>query len=282
MHYGSPIPITAFPDFDAVKDYVQTLDGEGFDFTSTAGHVLGQPSGTNPQRPDRQYVGPFYDPMVTFSFLAGITRRLHFVTAILILPAWPTALAAKQSAELAILSRGRFELGVGLSWNAAEYRALGQDIHGRGARIEEQITVLKLLWSQPYVTFEGRYHKLDKLGLNRPSIPPIPIWMGTESGEKALRRVARIADGWMSLGDPLPDIPRIQQFMREAGRDPSQLKVRGPLVVGDDMKATVERARKLAAGGVTHINLIAPPDRDPRAALPGVVAARKALSEALG
>lgn len=282
MHYGSPIPITAFPDFDAVKDYVQTLDGEGFDFTSTAGHVLGQPSGTNPQRPDRQYVGPFYDPMVTFSFLAGITRRLHFVTAILILPAWPAALAAKQSAELAILSRGRFELGVGLSWNAAEYRALGQDIHGRGARIEEQITVLKLLWSQPYVTFEGRYHKLDKLGLNRPSIPPIPIWMGTESGEKALRRVARIADGWMSLGDPLPDIPRIQQFMREAGRDPSQLKVRGPLVVGDDMKATVERARKLAAGGVTHINLIAPPDRDPRAALPGVVAARKALSEALG
>jgi probable F420-dependent oxidoreductase len=281
MRYGSPIPITAFPDFDAVKDYVQTLDGEGFDFTSTAGHVLGQPSGTNPQRPDRQYVGPFYDPMVTFSYLAGITRRIHFVTAILILPAWPTALAAKQSAELAILSRGRFELGIGISWNAAEYRALGQEIHGRGARLEEQVAVLRQLWSQPYVTFEGRHHTLDKVGLNRSAVPPIPIWMGTESGEKALRRVARIADGWMSLGDPLPDIPRLQQFMREAGRDPAQLKVRGPLVVGDDMKAVVDRGRAMAAAGVTHLNLVAPPDRDPRAALPGIVAARKALAQSL-
>ncbi|MGE0575145.1 MAG: TIGR03619 family F420-dependent LLM class oxidoreductase [Reyranella sp.] len=282
MRYGSPIPITAFPDFDAVRDYVQTLDGEGFDFTSTAGHVLGQPSGTNPQRPDRQYVGPFYDPMVTFSYLAGVTRRIHFMTAILILPAWPTALAAKQAAELAILSRGRFELGIGISWNAAEYRALGQDIHGRGMRIEEQVAVLRLLWSQPYVTFEGRHHTLDKVGLNRTAVPPIPVWMGTESGEKALRRVARIADGWMSLGDPLPDIPRLQQYMRDAGRDPSQLKVRGPLILGDDTRAVVERARKMAAAGVTHINLVAPPDREPRAALPGIVAARKALAQSLG
>lgn len=282
MRYGSPIPITAFPDFDAVRDYVQTLDGEGFDFTSTSGHVLGQPSGTTPQRPDRQYVGPFYDPMVTFSFLAGVTRRIHFITGILILPAWPTALAAKQSAELAILSGGRLELGVGISWNAAEYRALGQEIRGRGARIEEQIAVLRLLWSKPFVTFEGRYHRLDNVGLNRVNVPPIPIWMGTESGEVALRRVARLADGWMSLGDPLPDIPRLQQYMREAGRGPSQLKVRGPLVVGDDTKAMVERARTMAAAGVTHVNLVAPPDRAPQVALPAIVAARKALIDALG
>ena len=151
MRYGSPLPITAFPDFDTVKDYVQTLDGEGFDFTSTSGHVLGQPSGTNPQRPDRQYVGPFYDPMVTFSYLAGMTRRIHFITGILILPAWHTALAAKQSAELAILSRGRFELGIGISWNAAEYRALGQDIRGRGKRIEEQIASGSLTPALPQV-----------------------------------------------------------------------------------------------------------------------------------
>jgi probable F420-dependent oxidoreductase len=282
MLYGSPLPITAFPDFDTVRDYVRTLDDEGFDFTSTAGHVLGQPSGTNPQRPDRQYVGPFYDPMVTFAFLAGVTRRIHFMSAILILPAWPTALAAKQSAELAILSRGRFELGIGISWNAAEYRALGQDIRGRGARIEEQIAVMRRLWSEPYVTFEGRYHKLDSLGFNRAEVPPIPIWMGTESGETALRRVARLADGWMSLGDPVADIPRLQQFRREAGRDPSQLKVRGPLVVEDDGGAMVEKARRMAAAGVTHINLLAPPDREPRAALAAIVAARKTLIAALG
>ncbi|MBV8167991.1 MAG: TIGR03619 family F420-dependent LLM class oxidoreductase [Alphaproteobacteria bacterium] len=282
MRYGSPLPITAFHDFDAVKDYVQTLEGEGFDFTSTSGHVLGQPSGTNPQRPDRQYVGPFYDPMVTFACLAGVTSRIHFITGILILPAWPTVLAAKQCAELAILTGGRFELGVGISWNAAEYRALGQNLRDRGKRMEEQIAVLRLLWSQPYVTFEGRYHSLDKVGFNRAGVPPIPIWMGTESGEIALRRVARIADGWMSLGDPLPDLPRLQQYMREAGRDPGELKVRAPLVVGDDMKAIVERARTLAAGGVTHINLVAPADRDPRSALPGIVAVRKTLGDMFG
>ncbi len=282
MRYGSPLPITAFPDFEAVKDYALTLEGAGFDFTSTSGHVLGQPSGTNPQRPDRQYVGPFYDPMVTFSYLAGVTRHLHFMTGILILPAWPTALVAKQSAELAILSRGRFELGVGISWNAAEYRALGQEIRGRATRIEEQIDVLRRLWSQPYVTFAGRHHTLDKLGLNRPAIPPIPIWLGTEGGEAPLRRVARLADGWMPLGDPLPDLPRLQQYVREAGRDPSQLKVRAAVVAAADLKPAIERGRKLAAAGVTHINVVAPPDADPQVALPTIVAARKALAESLG
>ena len=142
--------------------------------------------------------------------------------------------------------------------------------------------MLRRLWSEPYVSFEGRYHTLDKLGFNRLAIPPIPIWMGSESGETALRRVAQGADGWMSLGDPLPDIPRLQQYMREAGRDPSTLKVRGPLAVDGDLKGTIERGRKLAVAGVSHINIVAPPDRDPRAALPTIVATRKALAEALG
>jgi alkanesulfonate monooxygenase SsuD/methylene tetrahydromethanopterin reductase-like flavin-dependent oxidoreductase (luciferase family) len=137
MQFGSAMPITAFADIAVVKDYAQALDGAGFDFTSTSGHVMAQPPGTNPQRPDRQYVGPFYDPFVTFSYLAAITQRLRFITGILILPAWPTVLLAKQAAELALFSGGRFELGVGVSWNAAEYQALGQDIHDRGRRMEE-------------------------------------------------------------------------------------------------------------------------------------------------
>jgi alkanesulfonate monooxygenase SsuD/methylene tetrahydromethanopterin reductase-like flavin-dependent oxidoreductase (luciferase family) len=94
--------------------------------------------------------------------------------------------------------------------------------------------------------------------------------------------VARLADGWMSLGDPLPDLPRLQQYMREAGRDPAQLKVRGAVVAGSDLKAIVERGRKLASAGITHINVVAPPDAAPQAALPAILATRKALSEALG
>src|ERR1700679_897954 len=183
MQFGCGLPIAAFSDVAAVKDYAQALEEAEFDFSSTSGHVMAQPPGTNPQRPDRQYVGPFYDPFVTFSYLSAVTSRLRFITSILILPAWPTVLLAKQAAELALFSGGRFELGVGVSWNAAEYRAMGQSFQDRGRRIEEQIEVLRLLWSQPYVTFDGRYHKLDKVGINRASLPTIPLWFGSETGE---------------------------------------------------------------------------------------------------
>ncbi|MEA2737844.1 MAG: hypothetical protein QOH05_1151 [Acetobacteraceae bacterium] len=283
MQYASPLPITAFPDVAAVKHYAQALEEAGFDYTVTSGHVLGQPPGTNPQRPERQYVGPFYDPFVTFSYLAGVTERLRFVTGILILPAFPTVLVAKQAAELALFSGGRFELGVGLSWNAAEYQAMGQNIHDRGRRIEEQIEVLRLLWSQPFVTFEGKWHKLDKVGLNRPNLPPIPIWFGSESGETALRRVARLADGWMSLGDPTADLPALHRFMREAGRDPVAMRVRGPLMADDSGEvAWVAAARRLQASGVTLINIAAPVGLTPSEALRRIARVRRVLGDALG
>ena len=282
MQIGSALPITALGDAVAVKDYAQALEGAGFDFTSTSGHVMAQPPGTNPQRPDRQYVGPFYDPFVTFSYLSAVTSRLRFITSILILPAWPTVLLAKQAAELALFSGGRFELGVGVSWNAAEYQALGQNVHDRGRRIEEQIEVLRLLWSQPFVNFEGQYHKLDKVGINRGPLPMIPLWFGSETGERVLRRVARLADGWMSLGDPTPDLPRLRGYMQEAGRDPGTLKVRGPLLAGDGGEAAwVATGKKLQAAGVTHINVTPPLDLAPDQGLQRVIAARKVLADAL-
>lgn len=282
MQYGSPLPITALGTVGEIKTYAQGLESAGFDFTSTSGHVMAQPSGTHPDRPDRQYVGPFYDPFVTFSYLAAVTTRLRFVTGILILPTWPTVLLARQAAELALFSGGRFELGVGVSWNAAEYRAMGQNFTDRGRRLEEQIEVLRLLWTQPYVTFTGRYHTLDNVGLNRAAIPRIPIWFGTESGEKALRRVARLADGWMSLGDPTPDIPRLAEFMTEAGRNPADLKIRGPLLADDrGAKAWVEAAGRLRAAGVTHINIFPPPDLKPEQAVARVAEARDAVARSL-
>jgi probable F420-dependent oxidoreductase len=282
MQYGSPLPITAFSDVGKVKAYAEALEAAGFDFTTTSGHVMAQPSGTHPQRPDRQYVGPFFDPFVTLSYLAAVTQRLRFVTGILILPTWPTVLLARQAAELSLFSGGRFELGVGISWNAAEYRAMGQNFNDRGRRIEEQIEVLRLLWTRPYVTFRGRYHQLDNVGINRGSLPPIPIWFGTESGERALRRVARLADGWMSLGDPTQDLPRLHQFMREAGRDPLRLMVRGPLLADDRGELElVEAGKKLKIAGVTHINIFAPADLEPAHGLPRIIEVRRVLAEAL-
>jgi alkanesulfonate monooxygenase SsuD/methylene tetrahydromethanopterin reductase-like flavin-dependent oxidoreductase (luciferase family) len=208
---------------------------------------------------------------------------LRFITGILILPAWPTVLLAKQAAELALFGGGRFELGVGVSWNAAEYRAMGQNFHDRGRRMEEQIEVLRLLWSQPYVTFDGRYHTLDRVGINRGPLPAIPLWFGSETGERVLRRVARLADGWMSLGDPSPDLPRLRGYMQDAGRDPATLKVRGPLLAGDGGEAAwIAAAQKLEAAGVTHINITAPLDLSPAQGLQRVITARKVLADALG
>lgn len=283
MQYGAGFPLQALPDAAAIAAYATALEAAGFDFTGTAGHVLGQPAGTHPDRAAPQYVGPFNDPFVTFSYLAGITKRIRFMSAILILPALPTALVAKQAAELALVSGGRFDLGVGISWNGAEYRALGQDMRTRAARLEEQVTVLRRLWSEPYVTFKGRFHDVENVGLARPAAASIPIWFGTGTDEAVLRRVARLADGWMTIGDFLPHVPRFQQYLRDAGRDAAGFPIRGSLVAGDGGPAAwIETGRKYQVAGVTHITVGAPPGMAQTQALDRLAEARAALAQALG
>src|SRR5437762_2816119 len=149
MKFGAGLPITATSDPIALRDYAQALDDADFDLLTTAGHVLGVPAERYSDRPPPTYAGPFHDPFVVFGYLAAITSRLHFRPSILILPLYPTALVAKQAAELQLLSSGRFELGVGISWNAAEYLATGQDFSSRGKRVEEQIQVLRKFWTEP-------------------------------------------------------------------------------------------------------------------------------------
>ena len=283
MKYGSALPLTANPDLAAVRDYVQTLDGAGFDFMGVGGHLLSAPPDRYPGRPPMTYVGPFYDPFVLFSYLAAHTQRIEFQTSILILPLMPTALVAKQAAELSIFSGGRFALGVGISWNEQEYEALGQDVHTRGRRLAEQVRVLRRLWTEPFVTFKGRWHNLDNVGLNR--LPPIiPIWFGTGlDNEGVLRRVGRLADGWAPLGDPTPALPKVRQYVSEANRDPSALMVRGGVSAGGDGPAAwVTAATALQSAGVTHINIGAPPDLQGRQALDRIVEAKGVLASALG
>ena len=283
MFYGAGFPLQAMPDAAAMRDYATALEEAGFDFTSTAGHVLGQPAGTYPDRAAPQYTGPFNDPFVTFSFLAGVTKRIRFMSAILILPSLPTGLVAKQVAELALVSGGRFELGVGVSWNAAEYGALGQEMGARGAKLEEQVGLLRRLWSEPYVTFNGRFHDFDGVGLGRVTAAPIPIWFGTGTDERVLRRVARLADGWMTIGDFLPHVPRFQQYLRDAGRDPAGFPIRGSLVAGDGGADVWTRtARAYQDAGVTHLSIGAPPALTGARALERTIEARAAIANALG
>jgi probable F420-dependent oxidoreductase len=283
MKFGAGLPITAADDTATLRDFVQALDSAGFDVLTTAGHVLSSPAGRFADRPAPTYAGPFHDPFVLFGYLAAITTRLHFRPSILILPLFPTGLVAKQAAELQYLSNGRFELGAGISWNPSEYQALGHEFTNRGRRLAEQLEVLRRLWDEPYVSFNGRYHTFDQVGLNRLPTQRIPIWVGSGTTDVVLRRAARLADGWIPLGDPTDVVPRLKELLAEAGRDASTFGLTMRVMVGPGgPEAWIEAARKAKALGATYLTLSPPPDVTGHAVLDRLLEARQTLAGALG
>jgi probable F420-dependent oxidoreductase len=227
------------------------------------------------------YAVPYRDPFVLFTHLAATTRSIHFRTAILILPLYPTALVARQAADLSLISGGRFELGVSVSWNEAEYAALGQDVHTRGRRLEEQLTVLRLFWSEPLVTFHGAFHSIDALGLGELPAHPIPIWVGHFPQAPLLRRVARLGDGWLPIVDPSPHIEELRGYVREAGRDPDTFGIAARLdtTAGgpEDWVAEVERFR---AAGATEITLNPPAGANATDGVTAMIATKDAIASA--
>jgi probable F420-dependent oxidoreductase len=177
-----------------IRDYAQAVEAMGYT------HILAFDSvvGPNPDRPggwDSQYDyrHAFHEPLVLFGFLAAVTRRIELATGVLILPQRQTALVAKQAAEVDVLSGGRLRLGIGVGWNPVEFEALGEDIKNRGRRVEEQLEVMRLLWTRELVTYAGRWHRVPDAGINPlPVRRPVPVWMGGES-PAVLRRAARLA-----------------------------------------------------------------------------------------
>jgi len=174
-----------------IARFIRDVEAMGFDGLVAYDHVLG----ADPARPG--WSGPytiesqFHEVMVLFSFAAAITTRLELSTGVLILPQRQTALVAKQAAALDVLSGGRLRLGVGVGWNWVEFEALGMSFKDRGKRIEEQIALLRRLWTERSVTLDGGWHHVDRAGINPlPVRRPIPLWMGADT-EVALRRVAR-------------------------------------------------------------------------------------------
>jgi probable F420-dependent oxidoreductase len=143
------------------RDFAQTAEGLGYTHLLVFDHVLGAGLASRPDWRGAYDAGDgFHEPFVLFGYLAGLTERIELVTGVLVLPQRQTALVAKQAAEVDLLSGGRLRLGVGVGWNDVEYRALGQDFHDRGRRIEEQISVLRALWTEPVVDFKGRWHHI--------------------------------------------------------------------------------------------------------------------------
>ena len=204
MRLGAVFPQTeAGTDIDAIADYIQNVESLGFHHILAFDHVLGANAASRANWSGAyQHTDSFYEPLTFYSYVAGITNRLELATGVIILPQRQTALFAKQSATLDLISGGRLRLGIGTGWNQVEYEALGENFHNRGKRSEEQINLLRKLWSQELISFKGKYHTVTDAGLN--PLPPrrsIPIWFGGMA-DPVLERVAKIGDGWLPLGSP--------------------------------------------------------------------------------
>jgi probable F420-dependent oxidoreductase len=261
MKIGVVFPQTEIgSDPAAIRDYAQTAEGLGFTHVLAYDHVLG----ANPDRPGGwsgpyTYLTPFHEVFVLFGYLAGVTQRLGLVTGILILPQRQTALVAKQAASLDVLSGGRVRLGVGLGWNEVEYAALNENFHNRGKRMEEQVALLRRLWTEPLVDFKGKWHTIPDAGINPlPVQRPIPVWFGGRA-EPVLRRIARLADGWMLLhrnaAEARPDLALLDRFLEEAGRSRSEIGLEPRISYGaGDPKAWETELRDWQAEGATHLS----------------------------
>ena len=260
MRYGVIFPQTEIgPDPGAVRAFAQAAEDLGYDHLVVYDHVLGADT-TN--RPD--WTGPytskslFHEPFVLFGYLAAITQRLELVTGILILGQRQTALVAKQAAEVDVLSGGRLRLGIGIGWNEMEYEALGENFHNRGKRSEEQVEVLRALWSQEVVTYEGRWHHIPAAGINPlPVQRPIPLWFGGGRTEAVVRRIARLADGWFPQRQPDQQgqeaLDQLRQFAREAGRDPASIGIETRVRASDGIEAALGHVKEWQRMGATHL-----------------------------
>ena len=268
MRVGAVFPqLEIGADPDVIATYVRTVEELGYDHLVIFDHVLGADS----RRPGGwsgvyDHRSTFHEPFVLYGYLAAVAPGLELVTGVVIAPQRQTALLAKQAAEIDILTGGRFRLGLGIGWNHVEYEALGMDFTNRGKRIEEQVAVLRLLWTEEVVDFKGRWHRVDRAGLNPlPVQRPIPVWMGggwdrqmRTVVEPVLRRIARIADGWFTHlpanEDGRAGMAAFRRVVQEVGRDPTKLPVEGRLLAArsgvEDWKKGVETFREIGMTGV--------------------------------
>jgi probable F420-dependent oxidoreductase len=262
MRIGVVFPQTEFgSDSIAVQDYAQTAEGLGFTHILAYDHILG----VNPNRPGGwtgpyNYGHPFLEPFVLFSYMAAVTQRIEFATGIIILPQRQTALVAKQAATLDVLSHGRLRLGIGLGWNSVEYSSLNQDFHTRGKRIEEQVELLRMLWTQPLIKFSGRWHTIPDAGINPlPVQQPIPVWFGG-TANAALHRAARIGDGWMASSANFENakvlIEMINGYLDTYHREKSDFGVEARISYGKgDPTVLVSTIQDWQSLGATHISI---------------------------
>ena len=260
MEIGAVFPQTEIgADVGAVRAWAQGVEALGFDHVLAYDHVLGADPAHRPG-----WTGPydvhstFHEPLVLFGFLAGCTR-LALATAVVVLPQRQTALAAKQAAEVDILTGGRLRFGVGIGWNRVEYEALGQDFTTRGRRLEEQVDLLRRLWTQDSLVYDGDFDRIPGAGIApRPVQRPIPVWFGGSSAP-AYRRMGRLADGWFPQLSPGPSLDAarvvVDRAAAEAGRDPARIGMEGRVRWRGDPDRLAHQVIRWQESGATHVSV---------------------------
>jgi len=247
-------------DLGALRAFGQAASELGYSHLLAYDHVLGADTAVHGDLGGPYTItDPFREPLTMFAYLAGCTD-LGFATSILIGPQRQTALLAKQAAEVDIMCGGRFRLGLGIGWNRVEYEALGQSFDQRGAMLEEQVEVLRQLWTHDSVTIRGRFHTITAAGLAPlPPQRPIPIWIGAHA-PAALRRVGRLADGWFPMTRPGGGLEEalevIAQGAREAGRDPADIAFEGRVEwATGDLDKIAAHAQRWRVAGASHLSV---------------------------
>jgi probable F420-dependent oxidoreductase len=261
MRIGVVFPQTEIgADAGAIRAYAEHVEGLGFAHLLAYDHVVGADPKIH-----LGWDGPydlhstFHEPLVTFGYLAAVTTSLELVTGVVILPQRQAVLVAKQAAEVDLLSGGRLRLGIGLGWNAVEYEALGEDFSTRGKRCEEQVQVMRRLWTEETVTYRGAYHTVTGAGLAPlPIQRPIPLWFGAFS-PRACRRAGRLGDGWFPMVGPGPKLEQalhtVQQAATEAGRDPTQIAMEGRVSWNGNADELAGGFRLWADAGASHVSI---------------------------
>ncbi len=267
MRVGVVFPQTEIAaDAAVIRDWAQAVEGLGFDHVIAYDHVMGanlasRPDWTMPYNHDT----PFHEPITLFSFLAGVTTTLELASGIIILPQRQTALFAKQAANADVFSGGRLRLGFGIGWNQIEYEALGVPFQARGARFDEQVDLLRKLWTGEPVTYDGRFHKVTDAGINpAPVRKSIPIWFGGSS-QASMARVARTGDGWIPVlpaAAAAEKVAEMRDLVKRAGRDPDAVGVDNIIFVGATLGGPVRTPDDAAAdhaawktAGATHVTI---------------------------
>ena len=262
MRLGAIFPqLESGADPVAIRDYAQAVEEMGYDHILIYDHVLGADTTNRPGwRGAYTAQSLFHEPFVLYGYFAAVTERVELVTDIIILPQRQTALVAKQAAEIDVLSGGRLRLGIGVGWNEVEYEALGENFRNRGVRSEEQIEVLRRLWTQEVVTFNGRWHTITEAGLNPlPVQRPIPIRIGGDA-DATMRRIARLGDGWFPRQPPNDEmratLERLRDYTRQAGRAPEAVGIEARLNFAQTPQAEwASFADAWRALGATHLSV---------------------------